>query len=146
MADITFYRQQRADGGIRTGIEVNESVVFSEYQPGHHDDDPALLWYVDVRCKGQGLPIDGERARDWLASQRKIVARQLNKLADRIPSGIDPSEWPLQIEHAFIWRNRRVILTIACSAIRRLEARKLAGILREIAENWDQHVTGLAMV
>jgi len=41
MPTITFFRQARNDGGVRTGIEVEGQTVLSRFE-GEEADDPAL--------------------------------------------------------------------------------------------------------
>jgi hypothetical protein len=148
MATITFYRQKRQDGGIRSGVEVDDDTVMGKFQEGRGEHDPALLWYVDVRCKGRGLPTNPEDARQWLIKRQiqNIVRKLLEELADRVPSGVDPSEWPLICKHVFGTANRRATISVACSAVRRVVGRDLAKILRDIADRWEEHVGELILV
>jgi len=50
---IALYHQCRVDGGIRTGILLNDQRVFERFVEGDpaHQDDPladGIRWYVDV--------------------------------------------------------------------------------------------------
>jgi len=132
MPTITFFRQARNDGGVRTGIEVEGQTVLSRFE-GKEADDPALLWYVDVRCSGRRLPADAEGARRWLEKNSEAVAALINSLAARVPEGSDPSEWPLR-ESKRLTDGASIV--VACSAIRRVEAREIASILRDVAAHW----------
>ena len=64
MPELTFFRQKRHDEGIRMGIELDgKSTLLVDFQPGlpELEYDPmgsALLWYVDIRCRGKDLPRD----------------------------------------------------------------------------------------
>ena len=40
MPNLTFYRQARIDGGIRTGIELDEDTVFEYFEEGGSEPDP----------------------------------------------------------------------------------------------------------
>ena len=53
--ELSFYRQKRQDGGIRTAVTVDGDTVLHRFQPGEGASDPALLWYVDLRCAGRRL-------------------------------------------------------------------------------------------
>lgn len=139
MAEITFYRQVRKDGGIRTGIELGSDSVFSSFEPGLTDSDPALVWYVDVRCSGPTLPADREGARQWLLRHSTELGAVLGKAADQIPAGYDPVEWPLQVSG----RVDGADVTVVTSAVRRTEARDLASILRELAGHLHDHLEAL---
>jgi hypothetical protein len=142
MQTITFYRQKRIDGGIRTGVEVGGNTVLSTFKSGRGEHDPALVWYVDVICKGQKLPEGSEEARRWLVDHNKNVQQLLNALAERVVEGVDPDDWPIRQEG----NSHGVKITISCSTVRRLEARKLANILLDIAQRWEEYVGDLAAV
>jgi hypothetical protein len=148
MPTLTFFRQARRDGGIRTGIDVDDRTVLSRFEPGRRDEDPALLWYVDVRCTGPRLPRDIDAARQWL-TRHAIQVRQalealeaLEALAAQAPEGLDPSEWPVQTTQ----RIPGATITVAASAVRRPEARGMAATLRDIADHWRQHVDALTIL
>jgi hypothetical protein len=142
MRTITFYRQKRIDGGVRTGVEVGGNTVLSTFESGDGKHDPALLWYVDVICEGRRLPKDSEDARHWLALQKKNVRRLLDALAKKVVTGVDPGDWPVHQQGVY----RDVKIRVSCSAVRRMEARRLTDILGDIAEHWDEYVGGLAAV
>ena len=72
MPNLTFYRQARIDGGIRTGIELDEDAVFEHFEEGGPELDPTLLWYVDLRCQGPGLPDEPRKAREWLIDHADV--------------------------------------------------------------------------
>jgi hypothetical protein len=141
MPKISFYRQKRVDGGVRTGVEVNDNTVLSSFASGDlKNEDPALLWYVDVDCQGRQLPADCEEARQWLGDHKKEIATLIESLAEKLRAGKDHNQWPVYIEKAV----RGVKVRVSCSAVRRMEARNLASILGNIAEKWDDYVGGLA--
>jgi hypothetical protein len=142
MPTITFFRQARRDGGIRTGIDIDNQTVLSCFE-GAEEDDPALVWFVDVRCSGQRLPRDVEEARRWLERHEAQIAGVLEALAKRLPEGLDPSEWPLKLTKRL---TGQVSVTVACSAVRRVEARKLDQILRDIAKHWSDRLKSLDVV
>ncbi len=140
MRTITFYRQKRIDGGIRTGVEVGGNTVLSTFESGDGTNDPALLWYVDIICEGPRLPQDSEDARRWLSLQGKNVRRLLDLLAKKVVAGVDSGDWPVHQQSTI----RGVKMRVSCSAVRRLEARKLTDILEDIAQHWDEYVGSLA--
>jgi hypothetical protein len=139
MSTITFFRQARRDGGIRTGIDIDDRTVLSRFEAGGREDDPALLWYVDVRCAGPRLPRDVEAARQWLIRHEAAVRQALDALARQAPDGVDASEWPLQTTK----RLAGATVTVACSAVRRVEAREMAAVLRDVAEHWRERLDAL---
>ena len=141
MPTITFFRQARRDGGIRTGIDIENQTVLSRFE-GSEDDDPTLLWFVDVRCTGTRLPRDAEAARLWLERTEKPIVAAIESLAKQIPTGLDPSESPLRSTRRL---SNGGSITVACSAIRRAEARALAAILDDVAANWRGRLRSLRM-
>ena len=141
MPTITFYRQQRADGGIRTGIDVDGDTVFAAFEPGNGDHDPALLWYVDVAVSGPALTTDPDGARAWLLQHEGAIADLISNAAAGVPAGSDPDDWPMQFSGAL---DADVSVRISCSAVRRVEARQIGGILRGVGAGWRHHIESLA--
>jgi|SRR5579872_714685 len=131
VSKIIYYRQKRYDGAIRTGITVNGPLLLELFENESEEPDPALLWYVDVRCEGKRLPTTVEEVRKWLLKQAPVVCHVLNELADEFQAGMDIDVWPLQrtIAHS----PRGIRMTVVCSVARRLEALKIADSLREVA-------------
>jgi hypothetical protein len=82
LASLTFYHQVRADGGVRTGIETDGAEILHSFTPGGEEDDPALLWYVDVECEGANLPRDGLAARDWFLIHSDFFVAEFARIAD----------------------------------------------------------------
>jgi hypothetical protein len=140
MSSITFYRQRRADGGTRTGIDVNGRTVLDQFEEGKGEPDPALVWYVDVRCEGARLPRTAESAQQWLIDLEPVISRGMDDLGDKLTAGIDNDAWPL--EHT-LRRSGGVKITIACSAMRRVDAKQIATVLRDIAAHWTERLAGL---
>ena len=134
MTKLTFYHQVRADGGERTGIDSDESQLLHFFQPGRGEADPALLWYLDVRCEGDGLPDDGTVARDWFLTHQAFFVSQLTKVADEeLSAGFDAEMRPFQRE-IVAPDGTRVLIVV--SAVRRLVAREIAKNIRQVSQNW----------
>jgi hypothetical protein len=141
MAKVAFYLQQRKDGGIRTGLDIDGERVASRLQsaPGSQEPDPALDWYVDVVLKGPAVPGTVGKALDWLSKHEAQIRTSIEAMAASIPAGVDAGEWPVR----YPFRIGAVLGTIACSAVRRVTAQRLAAVLRDVAENWDAHLASL---
>ncbi len=139
MPEITLYRQVRRDGGTRTGIEIGTDAAFSRFDEGAPDRDAALVWYVDVRCAGPQLPRERNAAREWLLRHGDEISGLLNTAATTVPAGHDSIESPLQLNGQIDGAS----VTIACSAVRRIEARQLAQILRDFADHLRNHIESL---
>ena len=141
MATITFFRQARQDGGIRTGIDIDQNTGLSRFETGDENADPVLLWYVDVRIEGKKLPRTPESARKWLIEKGRSIRNALLCTAEELTAGIDVSDWPIQ-RHAPIGTGFRA--KVVCCATRRIEAQQIADVLRDVAEHWKQRVEDLS--
>lgn len=143
MSELTFYRQLRMDDGARTGIELDRVSLFEQFEAGNPDDrDPALRWYVDLRCRGEGLPRNPEAARQWLLDHADLIRDGFRRFADRLVAGADPDEYPLEWSD-FQGLPAAVQMTIAASAMRRVDAREMGLVLRDIAEHWSERIHAL---
>ena len=140
MTKITFYRQARQDGDIRTGLSINDDVVFDRYD-GHKRRNPVLRWFVDVRCEGKQLPTDAEDAREWLLTHDAVIKAGLNEFAEKLQAGIDVVAWPVsfKIKHA----PRGIRMNLVCSAVRMVDSREIATILSTVAEHLEEYLKGL---
>jgi hypothetical protein len=144
MAMLIFYRQVREDGGIRTGIELNGTTVFERFESGGDDHDPALVWYVDIRCEGTNLPQTAEEARDWLQRHGMYVRDGLPVLADKLRAGVDVGSYPLRWQVPNVPEGVR--MTVVCSALRRVPGLEIANVLNEIGFRWEELVKDLPCV
>ncbi len=144
MANITYYRQKRRDGGIRTGIEIEGTTKLGREEGFDDESDPVLLWWVDLRCEGKKLPTDPEEARHWLLEQGPVIRAAFEALAEEAQAGIDFNTFP------YLWpvpkTPRGVRMTIAAMANRRLDARAMTGVLLDIAARWQERVEKLPAV
>jgi hypothetical protein len=143
MAGLTFYRQARRDGGVRTGVMLGENTVLHRYEEGDEDHDPALVWSVDLRCNGSGLPDDVEGARRWLLQHEGIIRRGFERFADELQAGADVDPYPLQWE-GFEDAPDHVQMKIVCGAVRRVDALRLADVLRDVATHWRPRIEELS--
>ena len=139
MATMTFFRQLRRDGGVRTGIDVGDDTVLSLFEGGEDDSDPTIEWYVDVRCQGAGLPGEAEAARRWLLRHGNAIQKVMLALADSIKAGIDPGDWPIRRDV----RVGTVKVAVVCTAARRAAAQKMPGVLRDICNHWQDYLSNL---
>lgn len=92
MTEIAFFINARQDGGLRTGIDVNGETIWHHFIPGPEDADPALLWWVDVTCKGD-LPSGPDAARQWMLDQSDLIRNALKRAAD----DIDPARFDVEL-------------------------------------------------
>ena len=137
MPKISFYRQKRRDGGLHTGVVVNGYTALEQEEGvAWEDQDPILLWWVDLRCEGKKLPAGSEEARQWLLEQTPRIRSGFEKLGDELRVGLDYNTWPL------LWpvpkAPRGVRMIIACSALYRSDALGMAGVMADIAAHWRE--------
>ena len=142
MPKLTFYRQGRADGAIRTGIELDDDTIFENYEEGRHEVDPTLSWYVDLRSKGPGIPSDPQEAKQWLLDHQEIVREGFSRCASELEAGRDVDLYPL------LWRKfagvpEDVEMTIVCATNRRIYALSVPELLKDVAEHWRERIEHL---
>jgi hypothetical protein len=137
MRKITFYRQLRRDGGIRTGIETDTGGV-DQFQEGAEEYDPSLEWFVDLRVEGARLPEDLEEARNWLVENERFINQGFSGLASHLRAGVDSDIWPLRWKISPSPRSAR--MEIVCSCVRRITATKLSKVMEDMASNWKNYL------
>lgn len=140
MNKLNFYHQQRGDGGLRTGVELNDERVLENFQEGHLPRNSALNWFVDIRCKGEDLPSEPEKIREWLLARQEAIQSALVELANELRVGID-NDWPLVKP---VPSTDRTAMAIYCSAIRRLSGREISEVLSNLAAQWPDLIQNLA--
>lgn len=143
MSKLTFYVQQRVDGGRRTGIDIDGETVFEHFEAAGEEFDPALLWYVDIRCVGN-LPSEPDRAKQWLLDQMEPLRASLQSLGQELEVGLDSGLWPLQrkVEAA----PPGVEIAIVCSSLRRVATRDFGQILSHLASQFPAIVNSLGRI
>jgi hypothetical protein len=142
MPKLTFYRQGRADGGFRTGIELDGETAFGRFEEGGPEPDPTLLWYVDLRCSGPGLPEEAEAARRWLLDHEETIRGGLSECASELEAGRDVELYPL-LWDKFPDAPPGVAMTIACATNRRIWALSLPKLLEDVAAHWRERIERL---
>jgi hypothetical protein len=146
-SNLVFYRQARVDGGIRTGIDSFDTPLLeSEENEAPYDESvPVLAWAIEVRCKGKGLPTTAEEARDWFLKHQDIIRPSLVDLAEELRAGLDLDLYCYKWDK-FAAQPKGVRLTIACSAHRRVNGRKLGSHVRAFADHYEAYLDRLAEV
>jgi hypothetical protein len=148
MHELTFYRQMRYDGGIRMGVELDDQhpllYAFTEGPPEEQDNPlaSALLWYFDLRCKGEGLPTTPDGARAWLLDHEGPIRDGLREFIAAIALGVDDST-PIRWDR-FDGFPEGIRVEAVVSSIRRVTNEELLVALREIAENFGPILGQLA--
>lgn len=135
MGKLVFYRQKRQDGGTRTAVSIDDTTALHHFEAGPDPSDPALLWYVDLRCEGARLPADPEKALHWLRRQAPVIRSAFAQLAARLRAGKGADGWPLQCDVPNPPRGVR--MTLVCSATRRVTLPEIAEAVREVGDHWE---------
>ena len=149
MPELTFFHNARHDGGIRMGIELDgETTLIDDFLPGppEFENDPlgsALLWYVDIRCRGKNLPSDPQGARRWFLAHRAEFEDGLHEFAEEIGAGTDddstlrrtvPFGGRLKVE------GDDLQVEYACGVIRRVKGPELADRLHDVARHFGEYL------
>jgi hypothetical protein len=132
MKKLTFYYQKRRDGGLRTGVELDGERILENFEPGSLPQDSALLWFVDVRYSGEGIPDQPEAVRQWLLQRSDKIRMALRELSAELTAGMD-NDWPLKKE---VPAANGVEMAIYCSAMRRVNGREISTILSNLEQHW----------
>jgi hypothetical protein len=145
MPKLVFYRQKRYDDAIRTGIELDDQTIAHRFEDVEGDRDPALLWYVDLRCSGPGIPDSPDAAAHWLVEHSEIIREGFERFAQKLSVGADTDDYSLTWDD-FPKKPDGVEMKIACSAVRRIDARQMAQMLSDIGRRWDQLIDELEII
>lgn len=141
MSKIVFFRQSRADGGVRTGLDIDEETILQRFEDGTGEVDPVLTWFVDLRCEGVSLPHETEKAYQWLLAHSTVITDGFLALANVLDLGLDTDVYPLSWDIPNPPAGVR--MSIVCSAMRKSSGRRMKSILREVAEHWVEYVDEL---
>ena len=77
----------------------------------------------------------------WLHDQEAELAQALSALAERIAAGVDMGPWPLK--HSVPGGVGGAEVSVVVSAVRRIDARALPQVLREVGSNWRSELDRL---
>jgi hypothetical protein len=148
MTEITFYRQQRRDGSIRSGLELNGEPQFGLIQswPSETSDDDlsmVLDWYIDLTIQSPN-PIDHsdpEQTKNELLKLQASIQHGLKQLANTMGAGVD-------FESPVIWSKFPELsegfhVEMVCRASSRITSRQLMREINEFANHWLEYLGNL---
>lgn len=144
MSSFTVYKQTRVDGGIRTGVDLDGAECFQDYVPGAGEEDPAILWYLDVRGRGAGVPSDPDQLWQWLLDSEPAIQQACQRAAEQLSAGVDGDGWPFRLRFPNLMTD--VDVEIVGSALRRVEGTEMGRFILEFASDWSPMLTRLASV
>jgi hypothetical protein len=128
---------------MRTGLDVG-GISIEHYEDGSGEDDPALVWYVDLRLDDDHGPQNPDDARRWLIDHASLVTDTYRLLADKLEVGVDPDVWPLKIENPTAIAGVR--MAAVCSCTRRVPALTMRATVQGVAEHWREYLQSLFQV
>jgi len=142
MPELTFFYQQRYDGGIRIGLGVDDELSCERFEPGKEKEtDPALLWYVDVIVEAKEQPEDKSQLAGWFVEHEEAIVNELRRAADKVALGMDASPVKYRTK---IPSGETVHLLL--SSVRGLAEGELAENLRQLAAKWRETVERITPV
>jgi hypothetical protein len=141
MDKLIFFTNVRADGGVRTGIELNDQTIFHQFIQGPRPTDPALDWFVDIVCESKNIPSDPPHAKSWLLVLAPVINQGLRELVGRFQLGLDEPSYPFS--HRVKKAPAGTRITIKGSALRRIRATEIGGFLAQVLDAWEDSVSRL---
>lgn len=142
MDKLTFYRQQRFDGGVRNGVDYNGASLLESFESGTGEhEDPALDWFIDIRFSGLNLPHEPETARKWLASVEDAVRMTLELVANRLQIGLDDHAMPDETVAPDSIEGVEMRVVVSCT--NRTTGQNIAHSIRDLKENWHHYLAQL---
>ena len=141
MPTLTYYKNVRNDGGVRTGVGLNGETVLEDFVEGRQEPDPILVWYVDLLFESSKVPKEAEAIRAWLATMGNYVKQGLDEIATKMEVGIDQQWNPFS--YPLLRTPTGVKITMSGAAMNRVRIEDFAQHLREIKQEWDKSLRRL---
>ena len=135
---LTFFKQKRPDGSIRTGIELDDELVLSRDTAGFKNTDFALVWYIHVQC----LMLPSVRSWDpaaFLAENAIAIKAALMATAKEIKSGI----FDKLLRHDVTDLTDGSKIEVAYFTTRRASEKGLRQAMVDLASRWVEIITEL---
>jgi len=139
MPTLTFYRQVRRDGGVRTGVEIDDETLLGLFEGESEEPDPVLSWWVVMECSGEPFPDRPEPSRQWLLDHADVFRNALLALGGVLDAGLDIESWPYRpAPMVTVIEGEEILITTTCAISRRYAGQRLPVLLRDIAEHWGE--------
>jgi hypothetical protein len=147
MSELTFFRQKRFDGGVRTGVEFDGARLLRSFErgPGDLEDMPlgsGLEWYIDLRFSGPDLPKQTEAVKNWLLDQTEAIRHALSDYAALVGAGLD-DEFPLESPPYKVGA-LDAQLRVVSSVTKRVTRLNFTEILTRFADEFPDYVRNLS--
>jgi hypothetical protein len=141
MTDVTFYYQERFDGGRRAGLWYDDYHFLHSFIEGSEEFDSRLQWYVNVVIPTEDPPSE-ENALRWLVSHLAQIRRALTATAKILESGIDCDAIPWETSIP----DEQGPMTVRIAAARHAIAGKISEKLNALAATSVSSLFSLVVV
>jgi len=147
VSELTFFRQKRFDGGVRTGVEHDGVRLLRNFEqgPGDLEDMPlgsGLEWYIDLRFSGPTLPKQTESVKNWLLDHTEAIRQSLSDFATLVGAGVD-DEFPLE-SPPYEVGEQDIRLRVVSSVTKRVTRLNFAEIISQFAQEFPDYVRNLS--
>ena len=140
------YVHHRSEGQIANFREYATLLIDFQEGPPELKDVPlgsSVLWYLDLRCRGEEILNDPEGVRRWFLGLEASVRAGLHRLADDIGFGPD-DEAPIR------WSDFHdlppgVQIELVMSAIHRVTGEEIRRMILETGDNFGAYVSRLSV-
>jgi hypothetical protein len=145
MTKLIFFHQRRKDGGIRTGIEINDDLVLEQFIPGTSELDPVLLWYIDVRLEfKKSISPEANSVRTAVSAIANPIREALRASANEFQAGIDRGIWPARRKISGLPSG--ISGEVVCSTTRALRLEDLSAAFAALGRDFSKIVDRLQPV
>jgi len=146
-SNLVLYRQGRVDGAIHTGIDAFDTPLLQsvENEAPNDESDPVLSWYIDVRCRGRGLPTSAQEARAWFQQHQDVLRSGLAALGEELRVGLDVESYPYRWKK-FPSQPKGVQITLVCMVHRRMGGINLVRHVQAFADHFEEYLKRLSEV
>lgn len=148
MTEITFYRQKRRDGSVRSGLELDGETQLGLIQGvtnESEDDDFSMVldWFLDLTIQVPDVieHSDPQKARLELLKLQTAIQDGLDRLVQAMGAGLDH-------EIPFRWSDFNLLpegyhATFLCRAANRTMGRELSQEVQQFALRWKNDLAEL---
>jgi hypothetical protein len=149
MTEITFYRQQRRDGSIRSGLHATGPFDLENFELGPEllADDPyanVLDWFIDLQLESPADLNHAEAARDELLACKSSIRSGLNLMIQELGVGVDRGM-------SLTWQNFPGLpdgyscrLNLSISS--RIRGNSYIELLQDFMEHWPDYCRSLRVL
>lgn len=146
MNKVVFFWNDRMDGGVHFGLVANDVLLFDELKDGSGESDPALNWFVDIKCESKSLPKGAAEIRNWILNLAPQINQALDALASKLEVGTDGDISPFSIKTKVSAHPASVHIEVKGSALRTIRETQIAGHIMKVKKSWERELRRLSEV